>query len=65
LRKDEIWFIDKNKDGESKLYSLEEFKPRYDKDILAGYMKGRFGGIPSIVKVPNPLTDDCGKNADY
>lgn len=65
LRKDEIWFINKNKDGESSLYSLEEFKPRYDKDILAGYMKGRFGGIPAIVKVTNPLARDCGKNADY
>jgi AAA15 family ATPase/GTPase len=65
LRKDEIWFIDKNNNGESRLYSLEEFKPRYDKDIMVGYMKGRFGAIPSIVKVPNPLARECGNNADY
>ncbi len=48
LRKDEIWMIEKNSDGESRLYSLEEFKPRYDKDIMAGYMNGRFGAIPFI-----------------
>jgi len=46
LRKDEIWFIEKNKAGESKLYSLEEFKPRYDKNIQKGYLLGRFGAIP-------------------
>jgi len=46
LRKDEIWFIEKNRTGESKLYSLEEFKPRYDKNIQKGYLLGRFGAIP-------------------
>jgi hypothetical protein len=50
LRKDEIWFIEKNKDGESDLYSLEEFKPRYDRDIRKGYILGRFGAIPMIEK---------------
>ena len=48
LRKDEIWFIEKNKEEESKMYSLEEFKPRYDKDIKKGYLLGRFGAIPSF-----------------
>jgi len=46
LRRDEIWFIEKNQQGASQLYSLEEFAPRYDKDIEKGYMQGRFGGIP-------------------
>ena len=48
LRKDEIWFVEKNKFGESSTYSLEEFKPRYDKDIRKGYHQGRFGGVPKI-----------------
>lgn len=46
LRKDEIWFIEKNNEGESNLYSLEEFKPRYDRNIQKGYLLGRFGAIP-------------------
>jgi len=46
LRRDEIWFIEKTQHGVSQLYSLEEFAPRYDKDIEKGYMQGRFGGIP-------------------
>lgn len=50
IRKDEIWFVAKNKDGESNIYSLEEYKPRYDKDIRKGYLLGRFGAIPILKK---------------
>ena len=46
LRRDEIWFIEKDQAGASRLYSLEEFVPRYDKDIERGYLMGRFGAIP-------------------
>lgn len=48
LRRDEIWFVGKKSYCESSLYSLEEFKPRYDKDIRRGYLKGRFGGVPLV-----------------
>ncbi len=51
LRRDEIWFIEKNKNGESQLYSLEEYKPRYDKDIRKNYLLGRFGAIPIVHKI--------------
>jgi hypothetical protein len=34
LRRDEIWFVEKDKNGASTLYSLEEFAPRYDKIAL-------------------------------
>jgi hypothetical protein len=48
MRRDEIWFVEKNEQGMSKMYSLEEFTPRYDKDIRRGYLLGRFGAIPLI-----------------
>jgi AAA15 family ATPase/GTPase len=48
LRKDEVWFVEKDKTGASKLYSLLEFKPRQDKDIRKGYLNGRFGAIPFL-----------------
>lgn len=48
LRKDEIWFVDKNNSGESSLYSLHDFKIRSDLDFEKGYLVGRFGGIPDI-----------------
>lgn len=48
LRRDEIWFVEKNQYGESKLYSLEAFKPRFDKELRKAYLQGRFGAIPFI-----------------
>lgn len=53
FRKDEIWFVKKNRCGESSIYSLEEFRPRKDKDIRTGYLKGRFEGIPNFSKMDN------------
>lgn len=48
FRRDEIWFVEKDNDGCSKLYSLEEFATRYDTDIRKGYLKGRYGAIPLL-----------------
>jgi uncharacterized protein len=50
LRRDEIWFVEKNNQGSSIIYSLEEFTPRYDNDVQKGYLHGRFGAIPFIGK---------------
>jgi AAA15 family ATPase/GTPase len=52
LRRDEIWFVEKNKQGATALYSMEEFTPRYDKDVQKGYLLGRFGAIPIIGEKP-------------
>ncbi|HPH97266.1 MAG TPA: ATP-binding protein [Anaerolineaceae bacterium] len=54
VRRDEVWFIEKDSHGSSSVYSLEEFSPRYDKDIRKGYMLGRFGAIPFITH-PNSM----------
>jgi hypothetical protein len=48
LRRDEIWFLEKNEQGASQLYSLANLKIRSDLDIQKGYINGRFGGIPFI-----------------
>jgi AAA15 family ATPase/GTPase len=48
LRRDEIWFVEKDKAGRSVLYSLAEFKVRPDLQIEKGYLNGRFGAIPFI-----------------
>jgi uncharacterized protein len=54
FRQDEIWFVEKNQQtGASQLYSLSEFKPRYDLDIQKGYLKGRFGAIPFLAPLEN------------
>lgn len=46
LRRDEIWFVNKNSDGESDIYSLEEYNARFDQKIDKAYMDGRYGGVP-------------------
>ena len=47
LRRDQIWFVEKDAKGASALYSLAEFKGvRNDKDYERGYLEGRYGGIP-------------------
>lgn len=52
FRQDEIWFVEKDKKtGSSQIYSLSDFKPRYDLDIRKGYLKGRFGAIPFLARL--------------
>lgn len=48
LRRDEVWFVEKNPAGASQLYSLADFKIREDLKISKGYLNGRFGAIPFI-----------------
>ena len=46
LRRDEIWFINKNDAGTSDIYSLEEYNERFDRKIDKAYLEGRYGGVP-------------------
>lgn len=48
LRRDEVWFSEKDKYGGAHLYSLVNLKVRTDVDIERGYLQGRFGAIPFI-----------------
>ncbi|MDP8567830.1 AAA family ATPase [Methylophilus aquaticus] len=48
LRKDQIWFIEKNKDQASTLTSLADFSPRETEAWEKGYLIGRYGAIPFI-----------------
>ena len=53
LRRDEIWFIEKDIQGASSCYSLAEFKIRPDLKIEKGYLNARFGAIPFFGDVQN------------
>ena len=46
LRRDEIWFLEKDDEGASYLYSLEDFNERNDRRIEKAYREGRYGAIP-------------------
>lgn len=49
IRKDQVYFVNKRKDGSSELYSLFDFKDfRENMDLEKAYMQGRFDAIPYI-----------------
>ena len=49
LRRDQIWFTEKNPDtAATDLFSLWEFSPRKNENIRKGYLQGRFGAIPFL-----------------
>ena len=47
MRTDEVWLVEK-KDGNSRMYSLNDFKIHNTINIENGYMEGRYGAIPFI-----------------
>lgn len=48
LRRDEIWFTEKKKDGSTQLYCLSDFKERKDKKLINAYLYGKYGAIPNL-----------------
>jgi len=46
FRRDQIWFTEKNNDGETQLFPLSDYKPRKGEAIQKGYLSGRYGAIP-------------------
>jgi AAA15 family ATPase/GTPase len=46
LRRDQIWFVEKNKNGATVIYPLTDIKTRNSDNIEKGYLQGRFGAIP-------------------
>lgn len=46
FRRDEIWFVERNKNNASDIYSLDRFKERYDTKLSKAYLEGRYGAIP-------------------
>ena len=48
LRRDEIWFAEKDRAGATRLYSLVDFEIRKDSEIKEHYLQGRFGAIPFL-----------------
>ena len=46
FRRDEIWFVERDANNTSAIYSLDRFKERYDKKLSKAYLEGRYGAIP-------------------
>ena len=48
LRRDQVWFMEKNEKSATRLYPLSDFSPRDNEAIERGYLNGRYGGIPCL-----------------
>lgn len=46
LRRDQVWFAEKDDSGASHFYPLTDFVTRKDDNLEKGYLQGRFGAIP-------------------
>ena len=57
LRRDEIWFTEKNDQGISALYSLADFvdedgtRIRKDENYEKNYLLGKYGAIPALKSI--------------
>ena len=47
FRRDEIWFAEKDTKGMTRLYSLNDYRPRTRRTVRDYYLQGRYGAIPS------------------
>ncbi len=59
FRRDQIWFVEKDRMGASQLYSLLEFSPRKEEALARGYLQGRYGAIPFIEGLGEWLSTDA------
>jgi hypothetical protein len=61
LRRDQIWFADKDREGRSHLYPLTDYQPRKGESLVRGYLSGRYGAVPII---PDGLLDSASDSED-
>jgi hypothetical protein len=53
LARDQIWFVEKDADGASRLYPLTDFHPRTGENRERRYLGGSYGGVP-VIGIPDP-----------
>ncbi len=57
LRRDQIWFTEKDKGGATHLYPLTDIRTRKGDNIEKGYLQGRYGAIPFSGSIANLLAE--------
>ncbi len=59
LRRDQVWFTEKDPNGEAHLYPLTDYSPRKGESLARGYLSGRYGAVPFV---PAGLLGSSGTN---
>lgn len=62
IRKDQVWFTEKNMRGESEIYTLSDFSDVREETLFAKwYLNNKFGGVPSLQPLEKLYTDNGKK----
>ncbi|WP_310269641.1 AAA family ATPase [Haloactinomyces albus] len=48
LKRDQVWFVEKDTSGASELYPLSDFKPRKGENAERRYLRGSYGAVPFL-----------------
>jgi hypothetical protein len=48
LARDEVWFVEKDTSGGTKLFALSDFKPRKEENTERRYLGGSYGAVPAV-----------------
>ena len=51
LRRDQVWFTEKNPEGGTEIYPLTDFRTRKGDNMELGYLQGRYGAVPRIDRI--------------
>lgn len=63
LRRDQIWFIEKNlQSGSSDIYPLSSFSPRKDESLINRYLHGAYGAVPYADQLMGAICETGGVN---
>ena len=62
LRRDEIWFVEKDSNLQTCIYPLTDFKVRKDLEVRKHYLQGRFGAVPFLGNLDCLLTENSRVN---
>ena len=46
LGRDQVWFTEKSRNGETHIFPFSEFKGRREDSVGQRYLSGRYGAIP-------------------
>ena len=46
MRRDQVWFVEKDAENATSLYPLSDYKPRKGEALQKGYLYGRYGALP-------------------
>ena len=62
IRKDQIWFTEKDKYGVSEMFTLSDFEDVREETLFAKwYMNNKFGGVPSLQSLEKLFVEDGKK----